>query len=749
MQEYLESIGKSEVDETVESLYKKAKSQLIKLQEFEDSLDRNGGNMPDYQKYIDYERKTGNPARVISIYERSAVENCLNFQLWIDYGHYLDREVKIGDLAVKVYSRAVRNCPWVTQLWTQYLMVMEKYPRENHWKAISSAFEQSLNGGFSSAAEGIELWLSYAYAIRRKISAETDKNSAVVNGTSNYSEMKEVLGRGAKSLKELFLDEWDSTGHYRKSWAYLEGYYGGNLEKMRELWQEILHEGNARFASVWLEYFNAERLFGDVESRRKVLLKAVHSASDYPESICHQLIQFEREEGSVETLESAVLRVEQQLGRVNERRAKQNERESQEKQQKKKPAPLRQQHPVEPKKKTQMIFETSDEAKPQNRREIGTKRPAEEIKPQPKPSSKPTEVDTEGFAIPSGPPVSKKPKVADTQNIPNPKSTKPAVSTGAQQHDTSRYPRTVFISNLDFHLSDPESRLRDIFTPIGSISEIRLVKHISGRFKGYAYVEFSNEEVVPEALKLDHHRIDGRPMYVSRCQERNDRGKNSSEPPPGFKFGLGLEKKKLFVRNIPIEITEEQLREIFQPYGSLKEVRLATFKNGKSKGWAFVEFDDESSASKALVKTDGTVVGGKEISVAISNPPARKERLATAPMIAPTPEQLAMKFTPALGGQGSKSGTFGAGETSMEGRKERLDVFKPRIITSKTVVKEESSVSSQMKFHRASDVYRILFQKSSPVKTELAKLENNTEPTAMAQSSKMSNEQFRNLFMKK
>lgn len=49
------------------------------------------------------------------------------------------------------------------------------------------------------------------------------------------------------------------------------------------------------------------------------------------------------------------------------------------------------------------------------------------------------------------------------------------------------------------------------------------------------------------------------------------------------------------------------------------------FRNGKSKGLAYVEFEDEQSASKALIQTDGMLIGENQIAVAISNPPKRKQ----------------------------------------------------------------------------------------------------------------------------
>lgn len=58
-------------------------------------------------------------------------------------------------------------------------------------------------------------------------------------------------------------------------------------------------------------------------------------------------------------------------------------------------------------------------------------------------------------------------------------------------------------------------------------------------------------------------------------------------------------------------------------FGKIKDVRIVQYRNGRSKGMAYVEFEEEQAASKALLQTDGILIGENQISVAISNPPKR------------------------------------------------------------------------------------------------------------------------------
>lgn len=100
--------------------------------------------------------------------------------------------------------------------------------------------------------------------------------------------------------------------------------------------------------------------------------------------------------------------------------------------------------------------------------------------------------------------------------------------------------------------------------------------------------------------------------------------------------------------------TKEQLEEIFKVHGNLKEVRLVTYRNGHSKGLAYIEYHDEETAMKALLSTDGMKIQDKVISVAISQPPDRKKSQTTEEVT----EQVK-----SLGGTLTSRTTFGVPKT--------------------------------------------------------------------------------------
>lgn len=213
------------------------------------------------------------------------------------------------------------------------------------------------------------------------------------------------------------------------------------------------------------------------------------------------------------------------------------------------------------------------------------------------------------------------------------------------ESDPIRDAKTVFLSNLAYDVE--EEQLQEAFKEVGTIEEVRLVKDYKGRSKGFGYMVLSDQRDVEAALKMDRTPVGGRPVFVSRCNERTN-----------FKFQTGMEKNKLFVKGIPTSISQKELEEIFGKYGTLKEVRLVTYRNGHSKGLAYVEFVDETSATVALVQTDGMQLGKQALQVAISNPPSRANR--------PTPgASSAPRIVASLGGGPKETGLRGRGRTQV------------------------------------------------------------------------------------
>ena len=74
--------------------------------------------------------------------------------------------------------------------------------------------------------------------------------------------------------------------------------------------------------------------------------------------------------------------------------------------------------------------------------------------------------------------------------------------------------------------------------------------------------------------------------------------------------------KKIFVGNLDFSATEESLRSLFEPYGSVESIHLVTDREtGRARGFAFVEMADSGGADKAITALNGTNLGGRALNV--------------------------------------------------------------------------------------------------------------------------------------
>lgn len=85
--------------------------------------------------------------------------------------------------------------------------------------------------------------------------------------------------------------------------------------------------------------------------------------------------------------------------------------------------------------------------------------------------------------------------------------------------------------------------------------------------------------------------------------------------------------KKLYVGSLPYSISEDELRDLFAPYGTVASVRIITDKfTGQSKGFGFVEMANADDAAKAVQGVNGAQVGGRTLIVNDARPEQRRER---------------------------------------------------------------------------------------------------------------------------
>ncbi|KAL6120435.1 hypothetical protein NUSPORA_02838 [Nucleospora cyclopteri] len=121
---------------------------------------------------------------------------------------------------------------------------------------------------------------------------------------------------------------------------------------------------------------------------------------------------------------------------------------------------------------------------------------------------------------------------------------------------------------------------------IGKISRVEVpLTHTGTRNRGYAFVDFEEKKAMDFALKLNGKSFLGRTVVVEKAK-----------PQTISKYYT------LFVKNLPFTAGQEEIKNSFSKFGEISRISVPTDSEneGRNKGFAFVDFLNESSVQQAL-----------------------------------------------------------------------------------------------------------------------------------------------------
>ncbi len=77
----------------------------------------------------------------------------------------------------------------------------------------------------------------------------------------------------------------------------------------------------------------------------------------------------------------------------------------------------------------------------------------------------------------------------------------------------------------------------------------------------------------------------------------------------------------IYVGNLSYGVSDDNLREVFEAYGEVSSAKVITDKySGRSKGFGFVEMDNDSEAQAAIDQLDGAEIDGRPVRVNEARP---------------------------------------------------------------------------------------------------------------------------------
>ncbi|GJD00801.1 polyadenylate-binding protein [Colletotrichum higginsianum] len=164
----------------------------------------------------------------------------------------------------------------------------------------------------------------------------------------------------------------------------------------------------------------------------------------------------------------------------------------------------------------------------------------------------------------------------------------------------------VFIKNLDVAIDN--KALHDTFAAFGNILSCKVAQDENGNSKGYGFVHYETDEAASQAIKhVNGMLLNEKKVYVGHHIPKKDRQSKFEEMKANF--------TNIYIKNISGEVTDDEFRDLFTPFGDVTSSSLARDQEGKSRGFGFVNFTTHEAAAKAVDDLNGKDFRGQDLYV--------------------------------------------------------------------------------------------------------------------------------------
>jgi len=171
----------------------------------------------------------------------------------------------------------------------------------------------------------------------------------------------------------------------------------------------------------------------------------------------------------------------------------------------------------------------------------------------------------------------------------------------------------IFIKNL--HKSIDNKALFDTFASFGNILSCKVATDETGQSRGYAFVHYDSGEAGELAIaKVNGMLLSGKKVFVGFFVPRKER---KTEQSPKW--------TNIYVKHLDKSISEENLRDMFAPFGSITSAVIMMDEKNESKGFGFINFDTHEAAEAAVDAMNEKEIEGKQLYVGRAQKKSERE----------------------------------------------------------------------------------------------------------------------------
>ncbi|KIK95320.1 hypothetical protein PAXRUDRAFT_140954 [Paxillus rubicundulus Ve08.2h10] len=622
------------------------RSRAVKAYERREPSELALTSLPAYTQYIASERRAKTPDVFVltGLYERAIAETAKRRfagehgaeqtlrMFWVGYLDFLRAQGTDGDGMMHALHRATRSVPGSGEVWARYIRNLERTASVDsedvpmgETETLSDAYHRALStnlfaktnpkGPDPDPEQIVPIVLARAGAEKRAIEAGKGGKDAFATLVKVVEEglvmVRQASKRGdqrfrlEKFLSELYLSLADVPEAAIQLWASTAAYY-------KSTW------------AAWIAYTDVLIRTDQHDTARSTFHDVSTKNLDYPEALWDAWLSFEHAHGSLASLEDALVRIERARTQVEARRAKEAQKAYEAAQ-----YSMEQQAVVPDVAQAKPSVETGDgmdvAVSAPSSEARGKRKASDELdlsgskKARMEPPPDPLQRDRENCTVfvadlPSQTTedqlralfkdcgeiravklTSMTETLVATVEFTARDSIPPALTKDKKRIDRMEvsvhlaWRSTLYVTNFPEKTDD--ATIRDLFGQYGLIFDVRWPSKKFKMTRRFCYVQFTSPASAERALELHGRELEPDrtlSVYISnpgRKKERTDADANERE---------------VYVAGLSRFTTKEDLEGVFSRYGIIKEIRLAEDKDGRARGFAFVEFENEADAHTAL-----------------------------------------------------------------------------------------------------------------------------------------------------
>ena len=124
------------------------------------------------------------------------------------------------------------------------------------------------------------------------------------------------------------------------------------------------------------------------------------------------------------------------------------------------------------------------------------------------------------------------------------------------------------------------------------------------------YEEKEDDKKNPDIINIEEKDEDKLLKSDKKIKEKNKKSNNKKQ---------NTSCNGIFINGIPYETTEDELKELFSPYGNIEQIKLPKYQDtGRNIGYCHIYYSSNESANKAL-ELDNYTIGKRYLKVSLAN----------------------------------------------------------------------------------------------------------------------------------